>query len=444
MATAPQAVDTLLHARWVIPVEPDLACLEHTSLALRAGRIVDILPTAAARARYTANEIVELPNHALIPGLVNAHTHAAMSLFRGLSDDLALMDWLTKHIWPAEAKWVSPEFVRDGVRLAAAEMLKSGTTCLNDMYFFPEDAAGVLREAGMRACLGLILIDFPTNYAQTPDEYFEKGLKLHDSLRHDPLLSTAFAPHAPYSVSDALLTKIRTVNNELNLPVHMHVHETAHEVNEAVAKTGKRPLARLDALDLLGPSLAAVHMTQLNPEEIARLAEAGASVVHCPESNLKLASGFCPVHKLLSAGVNVALGTDGAASNNDLDMLGELRTAALLAKAVSGDATAVPAHTALRMATLNGAKAMGLDAEIGSLRPGKAADITAIDLSALSSQPVYDPVSQIVYTAGREQVTDVWVAGKRLLANRTLTTLDEAAILRTAQNWRAKIQGSNL
>ena len=437
-------VDTLLRARWIIPIEPHGAVLEHHSLAIRDGRIADILPSAAARSRYTARDIVELPDHALIPGLVNAHTHAAMSLFRGLADDLPLMDWLTKHIWPAEAKWVGPEFVRDGVRLAAAEMLKSGTTCLNDMYFFPEDAAGVLREAGMRACLGLILIDFPTNYAQTPDEYFEKGLKLHDSLRHDPLLRTAFAPHAPYSVSDASLAKLRTVNNELNLPVHMHVHETAHEVIEAVAKTGMRPLARLDALDLLGPALIAVHMTQLNDAEITRLAEAGASVVHSPESNLKLASGFCPVHKLLSAGVNVALGTDGAASNNDLDMLGELRTAALLAKAVSGDATAVPAHTVLRMATLNGAKAMGLDAEIGSLRPGKAADITAIDLSALSSQPVYDPVSQIVYTAGREQVTDVWVAGKRLLANRTLTTLDEAAILLRAQDWRDKIQGSNL
>jgi len=366
-----------------------------------------------------------------------------MSLFRGLSDDLPLMDWLTQHIWPAEAKWVNAEFVRDGVRLAAAEMLKGGTTCLNDMYFFPEDAAAVLREAGLRACLGLILIDFPTSYAQTPEEYFELGLKLHDKLRHDPLLSTAFAPHAPYSVSDGPLARVRTVNNELNLPVHMHVHETAREVIEAVAKTGMRPLARLDALDLLGPGLVAVHMTQLNDAEIARLAEAGASVVHCPESNLKLASGFCPVHKLLSAGINVALGTDGAASNNDLDMLGELRTAALLAKAVSGDATAVPAHTALRMATLNGARAMGLDAEIGSLLPGKAADITAIDLSALSSQPVYDPVSQIVYTACREQVTDVWVAGKRLLANRALTTLDEAAILRRAQDWRDKIQGSD-
>ncbi len=433
-------VDTLLHARWIIPVEPHGVVLEHHSLAIRDGRILAILPSADAHSRYTARDIIELPTHALIPGLVNAHTHAAMSLFRGLADDLPLMDWLTKHIWPAEAQWVSAEFVRDGVRLAAAEMLKSGTTCVNDMYFFPEDAAVVLREAGMRACLGLILIDFPTNYAQTPDEYFEKGLKLHDSLRHDPLLRTAFAPHAPYSVSDGSLTKIRTVNNELNLPVHIHLHETTHEVDEAVAKTGKRPLARLDALELLGPALMAVHMTQLNPDEIARLAEVGASVVHCPESNLKLASGFCPVQALLTAGVNVALGTDGAASNNDLDMLGELRTAALLAKGVSGDATAVPAHTALRMATLNGARAMGLDAEIGSLRPGKAADITAIDLATLPSQPVYDPVSQIVYTAGREQVTDVWVAGRRLLANRMLTTLDEAAILSRAHDWRDKIK----
>jgi len=435
--------DTLIHARWIVPVEPDSTALGHHSLAIRDGRILDILPGAVARTRYTARDVIELPTHALIPGLVNAHTHAAMSLFRGLSDDLPLMDWLTKHIWPAETKWISPEFVRDGVRLAAAEMLKSGTTCLNDMYFFPEDAAAALREAGMRACLGLILIDFPTAYAQTPDDYFEKGLKLHDSMRHDPLLATAFAPHAPYSVSDGPLARVRTVNNELNLPVHMHLHETAHEVDEAMAKTGMRPLARLDALDLLGPTLMAVHMTQLNPDEIARLAEVGASVVHCPESNLKLASGFCPVHALLTAGVNVALGTDGAASNNDLDMLSELRTAALLAKAVSGDATAVPAHTALRMATLNGARAMGLEPEIGSLRPGKAADITAIDLSALPSQPVYDPVSQIVYTAGREQVTDVWVAGRRLLANRALTTLDENAILSRAHGWRDKIQASN-
>ena len=278
---------------------------------------------------------------------------------------------------------------------------------------------------------------------RSPDEYFDKALKLHDSLRHDPLIRTAFAPHAPYSVSDGPLARIRTVNNELNLPVHMHVHETAHEVDEAVAKTGTRPLARLEALDLLGPMLTAVHMTQLTAQEIGQLAAAGSNVVHCPQSNLKLASGFCPVQALLSAGVNVAIGTDGAASNNDLDMLSELRTAALLAKAVSGDASAVPAHTALRMATLNGARAMGLEEETGSLLVGKVADITAIDLSALASQPVYDPISQIVYTAGREQVTDVWVAGKRLLANRVLTTLDEAAILHRAQGWRDKIQAND-
>ena len=442
MTKKPESIDTLIHARWVIPVEPAHTCLEHTSIAIHNGRIVALLPIAEARRQYLARETLELPEHALIPGLVNAHTHAAMSLFRGLADDLPLMEWLTRHIWPAEGRWVSPEFVFEGTQLAIAEMLKSGTTCFNDMYFFPEAAAQAVRDSGMRAVIGLILIDFATAYAQTADEYIDKGLRLHDELRNEPLIRTAFAPHAPYSVSDGPLSRIRTINNELNLPLHIHLHETAHEVDEALTKTGKRPFARLDALDMLTPSLAAVHMTQLHEQEIARLAEAGASVVHCPESNLKLASGFCPVHALLTAGVNVALGTDGAASNNDLDMLGELRTAALLAKAVSREATAVPAHTALRMATLNGARALGLDSETGSLQPGKAADIAAIDLSALPSQPVYDPVSQIVYTATREQVTDVWVAGRRLLAGRALTTMDETAIRRQARDWRDKINAS--
>jgi 5-methylthioadenosine/S-adenosylhomocysteine deaminase len=440
---AAQTVDVLLHARWIVPVEPDNTVLDHHSLAIAHGRILDLLPTAEAERHYRAREEISLPAHALIPGLINAHTHAAMTLFRGLADDLPLMVWLQQHIWPAEGRWLSPEFVRDGVQLAMAEMLRGGTTCFNDMYFFPETAAQVVRDAGMRAVIGLILLDFPTPYAQSPDEYIDKGLRLHDELRHDKLIRTAFAPHAPYSVSDGPLARIRTVNSELNLPLHMHVHETAHEVEEGLGKTGQRPFARLDALDLVDPSLVAVHMTQLTDPEIRRLSETRASVVHCPQSNLKLASGFCPVHKLLAAGVNVALGTDGAASNNDLDMLGELRTAALLAKAVSGDATALPAHTALRMATLHGARALGLAAETGSLRTGKAADIAAIDLSALASQPVYDPVSQIVYTASREQVTDVWVGGRRLLANRTLTTLDEASILGRAQDWRDKIRNED-
>lgn len=439
----PTPIDTLIHARWVIPVEPDGVVHEHYAVAIDGGHIVALLPSVEAAARYQARATVTLPRHALIPGLVNAHTHTAMSLFRGLADDLPLMQWLEGHIWPAETKWIAPEFVRDGTRLAIAEMLKSGTTCFNDMYFFPEDTAHVCLEAGMRACVGMILIDFPTVYAQTPDEYLHKGLRLHDDLRGVDLVRPIFAPHAPYTVSDAPLARLRTLNDELNLPVHMHVHETAHEVENAVRATGKRPLARLKDLNLLDPKLAAVHMTQLTAAEIEDVAATSVSVVHCPESNLKLASGFCPVATLLAAGVNVALGTDGAASNNDLDMLDELRVAALLAKGVAGDATALPARTALRMATLNGARTLGLDERIGSLAPGKAADLAAIDLGALNSQPVYDPVSQIVYTAGREQVTDVWVAGRRLLQDRTLTTLDAEAILERSKVWGDKIKSVN-
>lgn len=435
-----ESIDTLIKACWVIPVEPDGVVLEDHSLAIQGGKIVEALPAAAATEKYQPAETVELREHALIPGLVNAHTHAAMSLFRGLADDLPLMSWLNNHIWPAEGKWVSAEFVRDGTRLAVAEMLKSGTTCFNDMYFFPEDAARVCMEAGMRAVVGLIVVDFPTVWAQTPEEYLHKGLQVHDDLRNSELVTTAFAPHAPYSVSDGPLAKIATVNNELNLPVHMHLHETAQEVDEAVKKIGQRPLERIANLDLLNPNLVAVHMTELLPGEIDPLAKAGVNVVHCAESNMKLASGFCPVNELLKASINVALGTDGAASNNDLDMLDETRVAALLAKAVGKDATAMPAHTALRMATLNGAHALGLDGRVGSLTPGKSADITAINLSAIASQPIYDPVSQIVYTAGRDQVTDVWIAGKRLLENRELTTLDEEVILQKATWWRDRIK----
>lgn len=434
--------DILIYARWVIPIEPGDALQEH-AVAIRDGRVLEVLPGAQATAKYQASEIIRLPEHAIMPGLVNAHTHAAMSLFRGLADDLALMDWLQHHIWPAETKWVNPEFVRDGTELAVLEMLKSGTTCFADMYFFPEETAHACLAIGMRATVGLILIDFPTVYAQTPDEYLHKGIKLHDDLRTSELVKTAFAPHAPYTVSDAPLTKLRTLNDELNLPLQMHVHETAHEVDEAVRVTGLRPLARLEALDLLQPNLMAVHMTQLLDSEIETLAQRGVTVVHCPESNLKLASGFCPVHKLIQAGVNVALGTDGAASNNDLDMLGELRTAALLAKGVAQDATALPANIALRMATLNGARALGLEDHIGSLVPGKSADLVAIDLSSAATQPVYDPISHIVYATGRDQITDVWIAGKRLLADRQLTTIDEQAVLRKARRWRDKIAAAD-
>lgn len=432
-------VDTLIAARWVIPVEPDALVLAHHTVAVRAGRIVAVLPTAEARRRYSCTEVVDLAEHALIPGFVNAHTHAAMTLFRGLADDRPLAEWLHEHIWPAEGRWVNEEFVRDGTRLAIAEMLKSGTTCFNDMYFFANETAHVCIEAGMRAVVGLIVLDFPTIWAQRWEDYVHKGVKLHDDLRHAELVTTAFAPHAPYSVADAALEKIRVLNNELNLPVHIHLHETAHEVEQSLAHIGVRPLERIARLDLFNPNLVAVHMTALLPGEIEALARVNAHVVHCPESNMKLASGMCPVQALLRAGVNVALGTDGAASNNDLDMLAEMRTAALLAKAIAEDATAVPAHTALRMATLNGARALGLEERVGSLAPGKLADVIAVDLGQLSSQPLYDPISQLVYSAGREQVTDVWVAGRRLLDGRRLTSLDEEALKRSAERWRGRI-----
>ena len=432
-------VETLVHARWIIPVDPADRVLEGHALAIAHGRIVAILPSSEARSRFAAVEEVSLPRHVLIPGLVNTHTHAAMTLLRGLADDLPLMQWLQEHIWPAEHRWVSPDFVRDGSELAIAEMLRGGTTCFGDMYFFPEVTAQAVRQAGMRAVLGMIMFDFPSPWGSGPEEYLAKGLALRDQHKNDPLLSFVFAPHAPYTVSDTWLTKLRALADELDLPVHTHVHETAGEVKDSLEKHGKRPLARLKQLGLVSPALLAAHMTQLDDAEIAEAAANGISVVHCPSSNLKLASGLCPVAKLLDAGVNVAIGTDGAASNNTLDMLAEMKTAALLAKGVAGDPTAVPASTALRMATLNGAKALGIDKDLGSLTENKWADLTAIDLDAPETQPVHDVISTLVYAASREQVTDVWVAGRRLLQERRLTRMDQAGLIQRAEAWRARI-----
>ena len=416
-------VDTLLHARWIIPVEPESVTLENYSLVIDKGRIIDLLPTDVAKQKYQGTMTENLSTHALLPGFINCHTHAAMTLMRGIADDLPLMVWLQNHIWPLEQKWMSEAYVRDGTDLAIAEMILGGTTCFNDMYFFPDITAQQAIHHGIRACVGLIVIDFPTVWAENSAAYIAKGLDIHDQLRHQPLITTSFAPHAPYTVSDDPLQKIRTLADELEIPITMHVHETLHEVEEAWANTGLRPLQRLHNLGLLNPSFIAVHMTQLTSDEIRLVAESGAHIVHCPESNLKLASGFCPVALCLNAGINVALGTDGAASNNDIDMLGEMRSAALLAKAVAQDASSVPAMTALRMATINGAKALGLEQETGSLTVGKSADVIAIDLDHLETLPLYCPVSQIVYAASRQQVTDVWVAGKQLLKQRQLTTL---------------------
>jgi 5-methylthioadenosine/S-adenosylhomocysteine deaminase len=435
----PQAVATLLNARWIIPIEPEGRVLEHHALVIQNGRILALLPQAEAATRYAAETCLNLDQHVLMPGLINAHTHASMTLLRGLADDLPLMTWLQDHIWPAEARWVNPDFVRDGTRLAIAEMLRGGVTCFNDMYFFPEAAATAAREAGMRACLGLIAVDFPTAYAGSLDEYLNKGLALHEALKPEPLLHTAFAPHAPYTVSAPALERIGQLAADLDIPVHIHVHETAAEVAQFTAEQGCRPLQRLEQLGLLSPHLLAVHMTQLESAEIEQLVQAGVNVAHCPESNLKLASGFCPVARLDAAGINVALGTDGAASNNDLDLFGEMRLAALLGKSIAGDAAALPAARVLRMATINGARALGLATEIGSLELGKSADVIAVDLGAPETEPVYHPLSTLVYAAGRHQVSDVWVAGRRLLANRQLTTLDRAETVQRARGWRDQI-----
>ena len=433
-------IDTILHPTWIASVDEKNTVHHNHSIVIHEGRIHDIQPKNAILDKYISDVEITLENQLLIPGLINAHTHSPMSLMRGLADDLPLMDWLNNHIWPTEQKCVSAEFVFDGSLLACAEMIRSGTTCFNDMYFFPEETTRAVEHAGMRANIGLILIDFPSAWAKDAEEYLSKGIKLHDQLSSNSLISTAFAPHAPYTVSDEPLIQISTYAEELDIPIHIHLHETHDEVEQAIATNDKRPIARLYDLGLLSPRLLAVHMTQLTNDEIKLIAETGTHVLHCPESNLKLASGFCPVDQLQQANINVALGTDGAASNNDLDMIAEMRTAALLAKAVANNASALPAEDILRMATINGAKAMGLDTEIGSIEVGKSADLSAIDLSGIENQPVYNPISQLVYSAGRENVSNVWVAGNHLLKDRELTTLDEKAILEKAAYWKNNIQ----
>lgn len=433
-------IDLLVLPRWLVPVEPAGTVLEQHALAVDGGRIVAVLPAAKARAQFQARETLELPQHALMPGLVNTHAHSAMTLLRGIADDLPLMDWLQNHIWPAEGVHMSRAFCEDGLQLAMAEMIRSGTTCVNDMYFFPDATVAAATAAGLRATVGLIVLDFPSAWAQNAEEYLNKGLEIHDSLKGNPLVRSVFAPHAPYTVSDAPLKSIRKYATELGIGIHMHVHETAGEVEMAMQATGKRPWQRLKELDLLGPDFIAVHMTQLTDQEIAEAAQYGVSIAHCPESNLKLASGFCPVDKLLKAGVNVAIGTDGAASNNDLDLFGETRIAALLAKGVAGDARALSAPQALHMATLAGAKALGMDTEFGSLVAGKSADFIAIDLDSVHTQPVYNVLSHLAYAAHGNQVTDVFVAGRALMRNRQLLTVDEVQAIRRANEWQKKIK----
>jgi len=438
MPDANEPLDLLLLPTWLVPVEPAGVVLENHALGIRDGRIA-LIASRETALRHPSREVRELPGMLLAPGLVNAHGHAAMTLFRGLADDLPLMTWLQNHIWPAESRWVDEIFVRDGTELAIAEQLKSGISCFSDMYFYPEVASERIHTSGIRAQLCVPVLDFPTPGTRDSDESLRKGVALFDDLKLHPRIKVAFGPHAPYSVNDDTLEKIRVLAEELDANIQMHVQETACEVEQALERHGERPLARLSRLGLLGPGFQAVHMTQVSDEDLALLVESNSSVIHCPESNLKLASGFCPVERLWQAGVNVAIGTDGAASNNDLDLLGETRTAALLAKAVAGSATALDAHRALRMATLNGARALGLDTEIGSLEPGKSADLVAFDISGLHQLPIYDPVSQLIYASSRDCVKHLWVGGKQLLEDGRLTRMDEEELKDRARGWSRKI-----
>ena len=434
-----QAVDLQIEARWVIPVEPLDQVLDAHAVIVDADRIVAILPIAEARTLYAPRERVELGEHALIPGLINAHTHNPMTLMRGLADDVPFMVWLKEHVWPAEARVMGPEFVRDGVELAIAEMIRGGTTCCNENYFFPDVQAATYRKYGFRALIGLPVIEFPTPWASSRDEYFDKALAVHDDLRGAPLIGTAFAPHAPYTVSNESFERIHLLSDQLDLPVHLHLHETADEINDSLRDFGMRPFARIKQIGLVNERLIAVHMTQLTDAEIHDCAATGVSVVHNVESNMKLLSGFCPAEAIRRAGVNLAIGTDGCASNNDLDLFGEMRSAALVGKLIANDAAAMSAASVLRAATMGSARAVGWHEQIGSIEVGKQADLTAINLGTIESQPVYNVISQLVYAAGRHQVSDVWIAGQRKLRDRVLTGMDTGEVLVKARRWRDRI-----
>ena len=435
-------IDALIQARWIVPVEPQELVLENHALAIDEGEILAILPVEEAERRYQARRTTTLPQHVLMPGLVNLHTHAAMSLLRGYADDRPLMTWLRDHIWPAENRHVSAKFVHDGTLLAAAEMLRGGTTCFGDMYFFPEATATAAIKAGIRAALGLVALEFPSAYASDADDYLAKGLAVRDRLREEAAISFCLAPHAPYTVADRTFERIVTLSAQLDLPVHMHLHETKDEIEQSLRLHGLRPLRRMQRLGVLGAGLIAAHGIHLGGDEIELLAEQGVSIAHCPTSNMKLASGMAPIASALNQGVNVGLGTDGAASNNRLDMFQEMRHAALLGKVAAMDAAALPAHQVLRMATLNGAIALGLGDRIGSLLPGKLADLCAVWLGDWIMQPCFDPISHLIYVAGREQVSHVWVGGEERLIDATLIRQNMTELADLAALWQNPVSAT--
>lgn len=448
-----QVVDVLIAARWVVPMEPD----EHTvlgnhSVVIDGGKVLEILPTVRASAKYAPRSRIERPQHVAMPGLINAHTHTGMTLMRGCADDQTLLKWLRETVWPIEMAFVSSDsFCEDGAMLAVAEMLRGGVTTFADMYWYPEAAARVAIQTGVRAVLGMIILAFPSSYAANADEYIEKGHQLRERHMTDSNLHFAYAPHAPYTVSDEIWKKLRDLSARNGLPIHTHLHETSDEcIASACLDRGNpachmsdqacRPIENFRRIGLLSRRLIGAHMTQLSKEEIQLCAEHRVNVVNCPTSNAKLASGFCPVPELLASGVNVAIGTDSAASNNSLDLFAEMKLGALLAKNVTGDATVVPASTALRMVTTNAAEALGISEVTGSLLPGKAADVICVEIEThAGNTPMFSVQSALVYASSRHDVTDVFVEGQHLLRDKALTRIDEGALVTKVKNWSSRI-----
>ena len=444
--TGLQKVDLLLDARWVAPMtttpdsvnENSTLLLENHTCVVHDGMIIDVLPTHISRKQYQAQFEYSLGEHLLMPGLFNGHAHAAMSLLRGFADDHPLMTWLEQHIWPAEAAHVSTAFVKTGTELALCEMLASGVTCFNDMYFFPETVCELLDTTGLRGCVSGPILEFPTSWGKNANDYIDKNTDIIQQYKNHPLIAAGYGPHAPYTVSNTTFEKIIQQATSEQTWIHTHLHETAFEIHQSMTDFGMRPTERLNKLGFFDIQSQAVHMTQITDIDIEILAGKPCHVVHCPESNLKLASGFTPIGKMLDANINISFGTDGAASNNDLDMVSELRTGAILAKAVSENAQTMPAYAAAYAATRGGALAFSQQ-HLGCVAQGFAADIIAIDLSDLNTQPVYDPIAQFVYASNSRQISHVWVNGKLVCHHGEVKVIDTQKLKAEVKTWRATI-----
>ena len=430
----------IISASWIFTSNSADQLLSDYSIVIKGNQIIDLVHQSKVFDEYDAEEIYQLTDHILIPGLINTHTHAAMSLFKGFSDDLPLQDWLNNYIWPAEKKFVNSSFVKDGSMLALSEMIKAGVTTFNDMYFYPESTAEASIELGVRSNVGLVVLDFPTNYAADPEDYLVKGFEFRDRWRSEELITTSIAPHAPYSVSDEAFSLINTYSEELGINIHMHLHETQWEIEDSVKRYGITPVQRLNNLGIINPSLIAAHCVHLNDQDMATLAKNKVSIVHNPSSNMKLGSGIADVAKMIKQNLNISLGTDSSASNNRLDIMEEMRLAALLTKGKNKSPELLSATQAIKMATINGAKTLGLDSIIGSIEKNKIADLVAIDLNSIENQPIYNPLATLVYSSSKSDVSYVWINGKIKLKEKELVNLDQEKIIQMAKIWQKRIK----